>query len=407
VERLRLAETLRATKFVNADVAETLKPLEKQVEVLSRRIELVRLLDATNDRLAAARARTSGVPPTRLDEVARLLADASRMLERTDPTEAALTEVQTAIQTAEVRLTQVGGADPAFAKLLAERITERGKWYAHDIHKGGRRRKCDELRRLLPDVFEVLEEDRFGKEMDVKPGHYAWADRCIEKLYVLRHYILRFDDSSEDSARQERIRSIETDLVRNLRLQDWYALDRARRLRRKVEEDIFEVDVDAALRHGQFEIQIAPITVYANDPVTLSVVFTDPRLNHCTARGDFKCLWQFAPNVGREEGWRIQHYFRARAEAHVTVRLQSKEGEELVSRDEKLAFLERPKDKLSKRSVVEAWRLAVALGIALIALVAGAREQLLKLDPVFGIIAVFLIGFGADSIKHLFTKRTT
>jgi hypothetical protein len=37
-------------------------------------------------------------------------------------------------------------------------------------------------------------------------------------------------------------------------------------------------------------------------------------------------------------------------------------------------------------------------------MVSEAREQLLKLDILPGLIAVFLIGFGADTIKNLPTK---
>jgi hypothetical protein len=37
---------------------------------------------------------------------------------------------------------------------------------------------------------------------------------------------------------------------------------------------------------------------------------------------------------------------------------------------------------------------------------AGAREQLLKLDVISGLTAVFLLGFGADTVKNIITRRT-
>jgi hypothetical protein len=49
-------------------------------------------------------------------------------------------------------------------------------------------------------------------------------------------------------------------------------------------------------------------------------------------------------------------------------------------------------------------KLVAALLIAVFALVAGAREQLLKLDILPGLIAVFMVGFSADTIKNLLTK---
>ena len=48
----------------------------------------------------------------------------------------------------------------------------------------------------------------------------------------------------------------------------------------------------------------------------------------------------------------------------------------------------------------------MALVIAVIGLFAGAREQLMKLDVFSGLIGVFLIGFGADTVKNLITKQS-
>ena len=49
--------------------------------------------------------------------------------------------------------------------------------------------------------------------------------------------------------------------------------------------------------------------------------------------------------------------------------------------------------------------MGIALVIALIGLLAGAREQLTKLDVIPAAIAVFLLGFGADTIKNLISPK--
>jgi len=56
-----------------------------------------------------------------------------------------------------------------------------------------------------------------------------------------------------------------------------------------------------------------------------------------------------------------------------------------------------------ERAKIEAIWLFVALFIAIIALISGASDQLLKLDVFSGLVAVFLIGFGADTVKNLFS----
>lgn len=45
-------------------------------------------------------------------------------------------------------------------------------------------------------------------------------------------------------------------------------------------------------------------------------------------------------------------------------------------------------------------QLGIALLIAFIGLLAGAREQIKKLDFLAAAIAIFLLGFGADAIKN-------
>jgi hypothetical protein len=60
---------------------------------------------------------------------------------------------------------------------------------------------------------------------------------------------------------------------------------------------------------------------------------------------------------------------------------------------------------LGERTLAEAIRLAAALLIAVFGLVAGARDQLQKLDVLPGLVAVFLVGFGADTIKNLLSQK--
>jgi hypothetical protein len=60
---------------------------------------------------------------------------------------------------------------------------------------------------------------------------------------------------------------------------------------------------------------------------------------------------------------------------------------------------------LSERTVTEGLRLTAALLIAVFGLVAGAKDQLAKLDVLPGLVAIFLVGFGADTIKNLLTSK--
>jgi hypothetical protein len=57
------------------------------------------------------------------------------------------------------------------------------------------------------------------------------------------------------------------------------------------------------------------------------------------------------------------------------------------------------------RNKAEAVRLLIALMVALIGLVAGGQEQLAKLELVPAAIAVFVLGFSADTIKNLISQK--
>ncbi len=58
------------------------------------------------------------------------------------------------------------------------------------------------------------------------------------------------------------------------------------------------------------------------------------------------------------------------------------------------------------RALAEAVRFLIAFGVALAGLLSGALQQLEKLDFLPAMIAVLAIGFGADTIKNLFTQTS-
>jgi hypothetical protein len=53
----------------------------------------------------------------------------------------------------------------------------------------------------------------------------------------------------------------------------------------------------------------------------------------------------------------------------------------------------------------EAIKLSTALGIAVFGLASGAQGQIDKLDMIPAMVAIFLVGFSADSMKRLLTTQ--
>lgn len=417
VERLRLWELIRGLGMLSADGGEQLKRFQKSIDLLSTRIELVALLDEVAQRLEALRRKTSDAPPYLLDRAAGFLEEATRILKLAHPTESGFQEARTAVQSADTILDRLGEADPGLAKKLAAQIKLLRVEYHREKGVIGGRETCRRLRTKLTDLFTVLKDGTYEDPVEITPARYHWINVSIEKLFVLRHYIIRHDDTEADEARHERVKDCEDRLIKLLRLQSPYTLELARRLREEIEQDVFASDVAKELEEGRFSIKSEPLTARANAPVRLWLEFSDPRINHCAALRGFRCIWDFRGGVGQEQGWEITHYFRNEKEAAYDIVLRTADGRTVASRsDEQMRFQPRLRDHwwaritdpgrwLSDRGKVETGRLLLALLIAILALVGGAREQLMKLDVFPGLVAVLLLGFGADTVKNLFTRQ--
>ncbi|HEY5028193.1 MAG TPA: hypothetical protein VIK39_07270 [Candidatus Angelobacter sp.] len=73
--------------------------------------------------------------------------------------------------------------------------------------------------------------------------------------------------------------------------------------------------------------------------------------------------------------------------------------------DKALEVYKTARTRLPASFWVEATRFAITLLIVLVGLVTGAKEQLLKLDVFPALAAIFMIGFGANEVKKLFTQN--
>jgi len=410
VERLRLRETLKSVRAFSADSPEKLKQLDLDVQALRRRVGLVARLDEVVQRLGVLRHSTSAAPPTRIDEAEHELREATRLLCKPSADETHWQKAESIIQSAGAQMEAIVSEDQVFAQERAKRMKGLREEFSHagDI---GKRPICHTLRKELPDLFDMFKKinAKYENSAEITPDKYHWLDTSIEKLFVLRHFIFRFDDTEADDKRHNRVVARQERLLQYLRLQNWNALELARNLKRQIEQDIFVEDIEKQPRDGRARIEYEPLTVYANAPTRLHLRFVDPQFNECAARRELACTWNFGSKVAEEEGWDVVHYFRNKDEAKITVTLRNLHDPAAAV----ITTLQReipvqpvpPAPWISDRNKVEVSRLALALLVALLALLVGAREQLLKLDIVFGLIAVFLVGFGADSIKNLFARR--
>lgn len=113
----------------------------------------------------------------------------------------------------------------------------------------GRIPKCSEMRSELADLFSVVAA-RFEDPSNITPVRYFWIDATVERLFILRHFLIRFEDTANGGTGHQKVADREGELVDLLKQKPWTALDKARRLRRQIDAGIYASDLEDDMRKG-------------------------------------------------------------------------------------------------------------------------------------------------------------
>jgi PKD domain-containing protein len=181
----------------------------------------------------------------------------------------------------------------------------------------------------------------------------------------------------------------------------------ARKVAREIRTRVYREEIEAALKDKaeRPEISLSQTKPRRHSPVLFTLEFADRRLESPDALDPITCEWKFGDGTSPETGWRVTHYFANEGTYQVstTFHYQNKPVKEIGSEDPVTITKEVTAQKLegqgSRRTHAEWVQLGIAVLIALLGLMAGAREQLAKLDLVPASVALFLLGFGVDAIK--------
>jgi PKD domain len=251
-------------------------------------------------------------------------------------------------------------------------------------------------------LFSTLEV-RFHDPDKVSGEDIVFLDDSLSRIELLREFIRRRCPSADDVDKDD-----VKPFLGKLKTSGWEGFREARLFLREVLEQIDAEELKKALddKSAKIEINRSP---RQNEPLEFTLVFRG-RLKDAAAREEWSYKWNFGD--GLEEfttSPTVWHYFRLPGIRTATVRCEDLEGKVVQDNDENLPSLQvrvEPESKayFGERAKIELVKLAIALVAAAIGLIAGARDQLIKLDAVPGLIAVFAAGFGADTIKNLIKK---
>lgn len=409
VERLRLEKLIQKNRLTfSPQYASLLENTSKRLDTLMKRVDLLQQIDVLYQHLDKEQGEYSS--QTLRTQTEHELRKACALLQRSEPAEKDLQDVQAAIMAAHSYLENFEQHREILATQIEQRLLELKEDAAGEL---GQSATWKEVSQKLPGLLKILQFA--GKELDKQPvRQLCWIDANVSRLLLLRDYA-RLVESAFETGMRDKLKNLQSRLLEHLSLQSWEGLRAAQRLLRQMEEGLFAEDIETAIRKGAVAIKMEPNLVRQDQHARLSVRFHQEALNHATARDEFTCSWSFGHDDLQEKGWTVSHFFpEVKTYDALRVRFADGKGEaindgngrEIVLPPDKPVVIQRTPDAgMGERTRTELIRLGIPLFAALVALIAGAKEQLLKLDILPGLIAVFLIGFGADTIKNLITRK--
>jgi hypothetical protein len=408
----------------------------REAAVLERRVDLVARID---ERLRLIDKMGSDGPPGLLRKQARRLEHALRPLVPGKVEDATFNAIEQLLTQVDTEIERIERADPALreaaiteAKALWEKFKD--NWYAL-------RDKSD------PAVWEAMlaqqagpfllhAEACLGKEVEDSET-LSSIDTAYTKLVLIGEYVRVCEIATPEQAQlfdefdldEERFPPAERRTQRQRFFQclsgaGSRTLEQARLILREAEQGIFVRQVVDQIQLGRFRIHAEPKLVAPFEPVRFRFVFREEKFNDAAAREQLECTWLFPHDRGitnEEHCWSPTQFFSSADPPQprtVTVRIGR--GEEQYAPTEgrglDAGVLERldhvevrvrsPKTKLRQRTVLEFVQLSLALAVTMGALVAGARDQLAKLDILPAFVTVFALGFGADVVKNILGRRS-
>lgn len=410
LERSRLMDLLRSRNVLSPDFSTIAVQCSNGTARLSSKVSVLEQMDVV---LGRVQRKLAHVPPTQVDEVSAHLEDAAVLLGKGEVSD---TDIQTAdakVEAASSLVDALGEANDTFGRKLADMVRQ----LLRDLDTAAVTSPTYlAMLTQLPGPNSVLRKLN-PADQAVSPDKYVDVDFALQKLYIIRGYV-QMQDGITDPDVKTRLSARQQTLITHLQTTSWEGLNSARLLLREMEDDVYPERLLDTLRNpGGASIEMDPSVAYERSPLEFYVFFHKSALNTSVAREEISVHWDFGDGL-KEKGWTVSHYFQLRPNIdtyEVQAKFYDQNGENVInSRGEPVTIVREVKINLSEighgvgeRTRTELLKLTAALLIAVFGLVSGAQEQIAKLDILPGMVAIFLLGFSADSIKRLLTANKT
>lgn len=428
-ERSRLNELLGSRTDFSPEFAGVVAQCTQGIARLTSRVQLLQQMDLV---LARRENLTRlGVAPTLVDQMDAQIDKAVVLLSKKEPADADIQVAAGAVNSAASQVDTLIHPGADFGQSLSQRVRNLvTEINANFVTKAG----FEKLNEAAPAALKQLQAVK--TEATISADQYTSLDLAVAKVLVMQEYATLVEGTTHPNVLAA-IGAIEPSLTKYLQVNSWEALRTCRHWLREIRDGVYPEMLVHALKASEAEIKMDRVTVYDRTQVNFNVQFQFPPYNSSAAREALTCVWRF-PDIPERVGWEVPYYFEAytaplpwirrfwrfrrrSAEAQpickiceVTATFRDENGEELLDTTTNSPLTLRRKVEVrapraaktfGERVQMEALKLAAALLIAVFGLVAGAMDQLAKLDLLPGLIAVFMVGFGADTVKNLLTNK--
>jgi hypothetical protein len=422
LERSQISDLLDSRKSWSPDFQGVVTLCTQALGRLTKRVGLAQQMDVVLRRLA--NMSPNEVAPKQVGAVGDQLQEAAVLIGKTASTDAEMEAAQAAITKASDLVNRLNETDHAFGQDLAQRALK----LKADIEAHFRTNAT--FNRVIAAVPgpDVTLQRVPNTAVEIDPDFYVDVDVAIEKMSLIRDYVILHDTRANDA--RTRLEAAEERFISLLQTDNPHDLREARLLFHEMKDDVYADRIGELLNNDNATIEINPRVAYHAAPMELCVHFQNQSVNPAAARDEWTCTWDFGDGL-EETGWTVSHYFlvpkptgarglftrllrRPYSDTFPVVATFERTTERTDDSPAGPFILNRNVEVRSRvdsgvlrgRTWTEGLRLAAALLIAVFGLVAGARDQLTKLDILPGLVAVFLVGFGADTIKNLLAPKS-
>jgi hypothetical protein len=418
VEKKRLREELSILQPIFPQSADDLPRLDERITALGRRIDLVSKVGELLLRLERQAGDFS------MAEGQQVRMRCREILE----TAAKMSPSQDELQEADRQLTSTTDAvnkpNAPLAPTLIKELQTRAKTLivdARSVMALPQSMSFAELLRTLENQFPPQPQEGAPDHQPTRRD-FIRQEEAVRKTALVVDFVRLVDQFDNAGIRDRRLAQQER-LLRALDPGPDASLQKACEIVEQTRENVYVEDVVGEIENAAISIEVDPPRPLPYQLTDFSLRFARAGVDRAVARKEIVYEWSVNGEKLPAEDWSVTWFFQDKwrwlktiqrtltfwnrtTQAHYQVRVNLKKPgmESSLRQLEQDVTLERTRSSVEAQTWLSLGTLGVTILAVVLGLASGAEEKLRSVELLPGAIAVFLLGFGADTLKTLITR---